>query len=104
MSKLPSASKPLRPCALPASCVQPGTQIVVHGLPYKFSWQDLKDLCRPAGAVIRADIATDRDGRSRGFGTVAFATPSDANAALEMLNGGMELEGRPVSAKVDRYV
>lgn len=26
--------------------LQPGTQIVVHGLPYRTSWQDLKDMCK----------------------------------------------------------
>lgn len=31
---------------LPHPCLQPGTQVVVHGLPFKFSWQDLKDLAR----------------------------------------------------------
>ncbi len=29
--------------------LQPGTQIVVHGLPYRTSWQDLKDMCRWVG-------------------------------------------------------
>lgn len=28
--------------------LQPGTQVVVHGLPFRFSWQELKDLARCA--------------------------------------------------------
>ncbi|PRW60040.1 RNA binding isoform C [Chlorella sorokiniana] len=81
----------------------PGTQVVVHGLPFKFSWQDLKDLARPAGAVVHADIAMGGDGRSKGWGTVAFATPSDANAAVDMLNG-KELEGRTLACHMDKFV
>ena len=125
---------PARVLAAPPT--QPGTQIVVHGLPYKTSWQDLKDMCRwdgaalgglcravpccavqdsqrtssllpnafrPAGAVVHADIVMGSDGRSKGWGTVAFATPSDAEAAIQLLNG-TELEGRIVSAKLDKYV
>ncbi|PSC76783.1 RNA-binding domain-containing [Micractinium conductrix] len=84
----------------PGPSAAPGTAIVVHGLPYRTSWQDLKDMCRPAGSVVRADIATNPDGTSRGFGVVAFATPSDAQAAIELLNG-TEMEGRPISAKLD---
>ncbi|KAL4458907.1 hypothetical protein ABPG75_013772 [Micractinium tetrahymenae] len=84
------------------SSAAPGTQIVVHGLPYRMSWQELKDLCRPAGAVVRADIVTNPDGSSKGWGVAAFATPSDAQAAIQLLNG-TELEGRTVSAKIDRF-
>ena len=111
----------------------------------------LPPACRPAGAVVRADIMTGDDGRSKGYGIVAFGTPSDAQAALEVRGGracrrrgwvgryagarhvdakaaihatdccagellcfcrissclqllnGMELEGRRVTAKFDRF-
>ncbi len=43
------------------------------------------------------------DGRSKGWGVAAFATPGDAQAAIELLNG-TELEGRIVSAKLDKFV
>ncbi len=58
--------------------------------------------CRPAGAVVHADIVMGPDGRSKGWGVVAFATPSDAQAAIQLLNGS-NLEGRIVSAKLDQY-
>lgn len=41
------------------------------------------------------------DGRSKGWGTVAFATPSDANAAVDMLNG-MDLQGRTLACHIDK--
>jgi RNA recognition motif-containing protein len=45
-------------------------------------WQDLKDLFRKAGQVLRADVALSVDHRSKGHGTVLFATVEDAQAAI----------------------
>ncbi|KIJ36925.1 hypothetical protein M422DRAFT_104843, partial [Sphaerobolus stellatus SS14] len=56
-------------------------------LPFHCQWQDLKDLFRQAGAVLRADVALGPDGRSRGFGTVSFGNEIDAERALSMFNG-----------------
>jgi RNA recognition motif-containing protein len=53
--------------------------------------------------VVRADIVTNPDGSSKGWGTVSFATPSDAAAAIQLLDG-TTLEGRVVSAKLDKFV
>ena len=64
--------------ALPARCLQ---------LPFHCQWQDLKDLFRQAGTILRADVALGQDGRSRGFGTVVFATDTDAERAVQMFNG-----------------
>jgi len=49
--------------------------------------QDLKDLFRQAGTILRADVALGPDNRSRGFGTVVFATNADAERAVRMFNG-----------------
>ena len=46
------------------------------------SWQDLKDMFREYGEVLRADIILDRMGRSKGFGTVLFRNPDDAQKAI----------------------
>lgn len=46
------------------------------------SWQDLKDLMRQAGEVIRADVGMFPDGRPKGNGTVVFVNPEDAKAAI----------------------
>ena len=51
--------------------------------------------------MVHADIALGGDGRSKGWGTVAFATPSDANAAVELLHG-MDLQGRTLACHVDK--
>ena len=55
----------------------PGRVLFVGNLPFHCQWQDLKDLFRAAGNIQRADVALNADGRSRGFGTVLFASPED---------------------------
>jgi RNA recognition motif-containing protein len=42
----------------------------------------MKDLFRKAGQVIRADVALNQEGRSKGHGTVLFATIEDAQKAI----------------------
>ncbi|CAG8537153.1 9113_t:CDS:10 [Ambispora gerdemannii] len=66
--------------APPGPMMPPGG--IFYGLPFNCQWQDLKDLFRNAGNIIRADVSTNYDGRSRGFGTVLFATPEDARNAV----------------------
>ena len=51
-------------------------------LPYQAGWQDLKDLFRSAGNIIRADINIGADGRPKGSGTVIFETSKDAQQAI----------------------
>ncbi|SCV67790.1 BQ2448_5401 [Microbotryum intermedium] len=64
------------------------TQLFVSNLPFKVRWQDLKDLCRKVGTVLRADVAlSPTDGRSRGFGVVLFARNEDALKAIEVYHG-----------------
>lgn len=51
-------------------------------LPYQAGWQDLKDLFRAAGNIVRADINIGVDGRAKGSGTVIFETAKDAQQAI----------------------
>jgi RNA recognition motif-containing protein len=64
-----------------------GRNLFIGNLPFHCQWQDLKDLFRQAGKVIRADVALGQDGRSRGFGSVVYATEVDADRAVQMFNG-----------------
>jgi RNA recognition motif-containing protein len=56
--------------------------IYIGNLPALASWQDLKDLMRQAGEVIRADVGTTPDGRPKGNGTVVFADAEGARGAI----------------------
>lgn len=52
-------------------------------------WQDLKDLFRAAGEVVRADINMDHTtGISKGTGVVVMSSKSEADAAIGRLTSG----------------
>lgn len=51
-------------------------------LPYTVGWQDLKDLFRAAGQIIRADVKIGPDGIHSGTGTVVYETAADAQNAI----------------------
>ncbi|KAI0783766.1 hypothetical protein C8Q75DRAFT_795288 [Abortiporus biennis] len=70
-------------------------------LPYRVRWQDLKDLFRRAGTVLRADVSLGPDNRSRGYGTVLLATAEDAGRAVDMFNG-YEWMTRALEVRPDR--
>ncbi|KAL0959867.1 hypothetical protein HGRIS_011539 [Hohenbuehelia grisea] len=70
-------------------------------LPYRVRWQDLKDLFRKAGTVLRADVSLGPDNRSRGYGTVLLATAEDAGRAVDMYNG-YEWQTRVLEVRPDR--
>ncbi|KAI9022478.1 hypothetical protein DFJ74DRAFT_669601 [Hyaloraphidium curvatum] len=77
-----------------------GTQLYIGNLPYSFSWQNVKDMVRQAGQVLRADVVTDGV-RSKGYATVVMVSPEAAQKAIEMLNGA-EVQGRVIEVREDR--
>ncbi|KAJ6495375.1 RNA-binding domain-containing protein, partial [Mycena sanguinolenta] len=77
------------------------TQLFVANLPYRVRWQDLKDLFRRAGTVLRADVSLGPDNRSRGYGTVLLATAEDAGRAVDMFSG-YSWQGRVLEVRADR--
>ena len=40
-------------------------QIVVQGIPWKYTWKELKPLFEGCGDIKHADVVFGRDGRSR---------------------------------------
>ncbi|KAI9228254.1 MAG: hypothetical protein DHS80DRAFT_7866, partial [Piptocephalis tieghemiana] len=76
-------------------------QIFVGNLPFDVQWPVLKDLFRTIGHVIRADIAMDPEGKSRGYGTVLFATAQEARQAIDTLDGHL-LHGRSLHVRMDK--
>lgn len=48
-------------------------------------WKKLKEVFGMAGVVVRSDILEDRDGKSRGMGTVTFEMPIEAVQAVCIL-------------------
>uniref|UniRef100_A0A8C6CUD3 RRM domain-containing protein n=1 Tax=Moschus moschiferus TaxID=68415 RepID=A0A8C6CUD3_MOSMO len=60
----------------------------------------LKEVFSMAGVVVRADILEDKDGKSRGIGTVTFEQSIEAVQAISMFNGQL-LFDRPMHVKMD---
>jgi RNA recognition motif-containing protein len=79
-----------------------GRQIFIGNLPYNTTWQELKDYCRNIGNVIRADILTNSDGRSKGQGIVLFERAADARQAIKELDG-KDFQGRILQVHEDKY-
>ncbi|KAI8368303.1 uncharacterized protein BYT42DRAFT_586086 [Radiomyces spectabilis] len=77
-------------------------QLFVGNLPFHCQWQDVKDLFRNAGNILRADVAQGPDGRSRGFGTVLFATHDSAKKAIAMYDK-YEFHGRQLRVHFDKF-
>lgn len=77
-------------------------QVVVQGIPWAYTWKELKDMFEDIGDIERSDIAMGSDGRSRGFGTVKFSNADAAQRALEKWNE-QELEGRKLAVFLDKY-
>ena len=79
----------------------PACTVFVGNLDYDVTWQKLKDVFRVAGIVVRTDIFADRDGRSRGYGTVEYSLPKEALNAIVLFHGQM-LNNRPMVVRMDK--
>jgi len=72
-------------------------KLYAGGLPYSISDGQLEELFAAHGTVESARVITDRmTGRSKGFGFVEMSSQSEAEAAIEALNG-TDLEGRSLT-------
>eukprot|EP01026_Neomeris_dumetosa_P001542 TRINITY_DN103824_c0_g1_i1.p1 TRINITY_DN103824_c0_g1~~TRINITY_DN103824_c0_g1_i1.p1 ORF type:complete len:222 (-),score=55.45 TRINITY_DN103824_c0_g1_i1:779-1444(-) len=79
-----------------------GLQVVVHGLPWRYTEKDLKDMFSEIGEVESADVMIDDQGRSKGFGTVRFTTPEHAASAIQQFHG-VQVEERLMTVKYDKF-
>jgi hypothetical protein len=79
-----------------------GRKLYVGNLPFSATEDDLIEKFSPFGRVESAKLITDRDtGRSKGFGFVEMSSDSEAQAAIDKLNGA-DYSGRPMTAAAAR--
>ncbi len=72
-------------------------RIYVGGLPYSATEEDLENLFASIGNVKEATIVTDRyTGQAKGFGFVEMESDSDAESAINSLNG-TQMGGRTLT-------
>ena len=78
------------------------TKLYVGNISFQTTSDELRDHFAQAGTVESASVVEDRmTGRSRGFGFVEMATPEEAAAAIEQLNG-KEFAGRNLTVNEAR--
>ena len=78
------------------------SKLFVGNLPYSANSDDLRQLFAQFGSIVDAVVLMDKfSGRSRGFGFVTFENASQANAAVQALNG-QDFQGRKLVASVAR--
>ncbi len=71
-------------------------KLFVGSLPYAVTGNELEDLFAQYGKVDSATVISDRaTGRSKGFGFVEMSDTTEANAAMQALNG-RDLNGRQI--------
>ena len=76
--------------------------MVVQGIPWKFTDADLNPLFEGMGKITNSEVQMGKDGRSRGYGVVRFATAEEAQAAIQAVNG-TDCEGRTLTVKLDKF-
>jgi RNA recognition motif-containing protein len=79
-----------------------GKKIYVGNLPFSATNESLSEMFAYFGKVDSSKIVTDRDtGRSKGFGFVEMSDASEADAAIEKLNGA-DFGGRSLTVNEAR--
>lgn len=74
-----------------------GNKIYVGNLSFSVDSEQLSGVFSEFGTVASSNVIMDRDtGRSKGFGFVEMSTSSEAQTAIEQLNG-RELGGRAMN-------
>jgi len=77
-------------------------RLFVGNLSYQTADTDLQDYFSQAGAVTSVNVMFDKmTGKSRGFAFVEFATPEDANKAVEQFHN-KEFQGRALTVNIAR--
>jgi len=76
------------------------TKIFISNLDYKVDGKKLKEIFRYAGKVISAEVSFDKDGKSRGFGTVVYDHPVEAVQSISMFNN-IPLFQREMRIRID---
>jgi cold-inducible RNA-binding protein len=77
-------------------------RLFVGNLSYQTMENDLQDYFSQAGVVISVNLMLDKmTGKSRGFAFVEFATPEEANKAVEQFHN-KDFQGRALTVNVAR--
>ncbi len=74
-----------------------GRKLYVGNLPYSADQQSLTEIFSRCGTVDSVNVIADRDtGQSKGFGFIEMSSDSEAQKAIQELNGA-DCDGRPLT-------
>ncbi|GGA08717.1 RNA-binding protein [Okeania sp. KiyG1] len=82
--------------------------IYVGNLSYQVTQEDLSEVFKEYGSVLRVQLPTDREtARPRGFGFVEMSTEEEEEAAIAALDGaewmGREIKVNKAKPREERY-
>ncbi|XP_077253834.1 uncharacterized protein LOC143892825 isoform X2 [Tasmannia lanceolata] len=92
--KTTTKSKELQAPVTPSAKTTGSKSLFVGNLSFNVERADVEEFFKDAGEVVDVRFASNEEGRFKGFGHVEFATPEEAQKALEL--NGQELLGRTV--------
>lgn len=102
MNGLPVNNKTIKVSyARPSSSAIKNANLYVANLPQQFTQSELEALFRPYGTIITSKVLIDQDtGLGKGVGFVRFDKYSEAESAIEALNGTqLSASGTPLLVK-----
>ena len=82
--------------------IDPNCVVFVGNLLFSAQSQDIIQLFSPFGKVLKAEIAKDGFGKSRGYSQVIMSSPEEAQSAIRALNG-TSLFDRPLEVRLDKF-
>lgn len=68
-------------------------QVVIHGLPFAYGTDQMREMMKSVGTVLDCRVAKDQQGRNKGWGTVLFDSPATAEKAIQVGGGGSGVWG-----------
>ncbi|KAL8100553.1 uncharacterized protein LOC141684728 [Apium graveolens] len=96
----PIVKKATKTPSTPQAAATGGKTLFMGNLSFNVEESDVENFFKDAGEVAEIRLASDREGKFKGFGHVEFATAEAAQEALK-LNGG-DFLGRPVKLDLAR--
>ena len=82
--------------------IKPQTNNVNFQLAYEITPKFLRDQFKGAGEILRVNLERDREGKSKGFGTVTYAYPDMALRCIDMFDQ-KNIKGRRLSVRLVCY-
>ena len=80
-----------------------GKKLYVGNLPYSVNQQTLQDTFSKCGTVDSINVITDRDtGQSKGFAFVEMSSSSEAQKAIQEINGSTTAKSKSMKPNPNR--